>query len=84
MYYHKGYLNVPNLKAIQQTIEERQLHYAQEDNEWIWLLLPSAPPLVFYHPSLFFIIVLVLILFVVIIIYHSPIVDIFHSSVFYQ
>ncbi|CAO3589087.1 unnamed protein product [Absidia cylindrospora] len=33
MYHHKGYLNVPNLKAIQQTIEERQLYYAQEDNE---------------------------------------------------
>ncbi|ORZ11088.1 histidine phosphatase superfamily-domain-containing protein [Absidia repens] len=33
LYYHKGYLNVPNLKAIQQTIEERQLYYAQEDNE---------------------------------------------------
>jgi hypothetical protein len=33
LYYHKGYLNVPNLKAIQQTIEERQLYYAQEDNQ---------------------------------------------------
>ncbi|KAI8068198.1 histidine phosphatase superfamily-domain-containing protein [Gongronella butleri] len=32
LYYHKGYLSVPNLDAIQQTIEERQLHYAQEDN----------------------------------------------------
>ncbi|ORX51606.1 hypothetical protein DM01DRAFT_1375330 [Hesseltinella vesiculosa] len=31
--YHKEYLNVPNLEAIQQTIAERQLHYAQEDNE---------------------------------------------------
>ncbi|KAI9305758.1 histidine phosphatase superfamily-domain-containing protein [Cunninghamella echinulata] len=32
LYYHKGYLSVPNLNAIQQTIEEKQLHYAQEDN----------------------------------------------------
>ncbi|CAO3631858.1 unnamed protein product [Cunninghamella blakesleeana] len=32
LYYHKEYLNVPNLSVIQKTIEEKQLHYAQEDN----------------------------------------------------
>ncbi|KAI8971624.1 histidine phosphatase superfamily-domain-containing protein [Mycotypha africana] len=30
--YHKGYLNVPNLKSIEEQIEERKLYYAQEDN----------------------------------------------------
>lgn len=31
--YHKGYLNVPNLKSIEQQIEERRLYYAQEDDQ---------------------------------------------------
>ncbi|KAF1798602.1 histidine phosphatase superfamily-domain-containing protein [Mucor lusitanicus] len=31
--YHKGYLNVPNLKSIEEQIEERKLYYAQEDND---------------------------------------------------
>ncbi|KAG0165881.1 hypothetical protein DFQ30_007893 [Apophysomyces sp. BC1015] len=31
--YHKGYLNVPNLESIERQIEERKLHYAQEDNQ---------------------------------------------------
>ncbi|KAI8373147.1 histidine phosphatase superfamily-domain-containing protein [Radiomyces spectabilis] len=30
--YHKGYLNIPNLETIERHIEERKLHYAQEDN----------------------------------------------------
>ncbi|KAI8084075.1 histidine phosphatase superfamily-domain-containing protein [Gilbertella persicaria] len=31
--YHKGYLNVPNLKSIEEQIEERKFFYAQEDND---------------------------------------------------
>ncbi|EIE79258.1 hypothetical protein RO3G_03963 [Rhizopus delemar RA 99-880] len=31
--YHKGYLNVPNLKSIEEQIEERRLYYAQEDDQ---------------------------------------------------
>ncbi|KAI8976173.1 histidine phosphatase superfamily-domain-containing protein [Pilobolus umbonatus] len=31
--YHKGYLHVPDLKNIEQQIEERKLHYAQEDDQ---------------------------------------------------
>ncbi|KAI9487698.1 MAG: histidine phosphatase superfamily-domain-containing protein [Benjaminiella poitrasii] len=31
--YHKGYLNVPNIKSIEDQIEERRLYYAQEDND---------------------------------------------------
>ncbi|CAO3658279.1 unnamed protein product [Rhizopus stolonifer] len=31
--YHKGYLNVPNLKIIEEQIEERRLYYAQEDDQ---------------------------------------------------
>ncbi|KAI7908297.1 histidine phosphatase superfamily-domain-containing protein [Cokeromyces recurvatus] len=29
--YHKGYLNIPNIKSIEEQIEERRLYYAQED-----------------------------------------------------